>query len=389
MVAGPVCTWRLAEYGAEVVKIESPDGDLMRVMGGPSPTGEHSGTYLHLNRGKRAVCLDLKQADARRALGRLLAAADVFVSNVRPDALQRLELDAARVRAAHPRLIHCTITGFGPHGPYRGRPAYDSVIQGGCGLAGLFGQRDGTPRYVPLLLCDHVVGEIAAGAIIAALNARHRSGLGSELELPMFETMAAFVLQQHLGAQSFSPAVGAAGDQRLLTPDNRPLQTQDGWLSLTTNTDAQVRSFLSAIGRDSLIEDERFRTVALRARHVEEWFALRREALRERTSAEWLAIFTAADVPAMPCHTPDSLVADPHLVAVGLLGSELHPTEGQVRSIRSTVLSDGQVMRPTAPAQPIGSDTKAVLSEAGLTEWEIARLLESGAAHDGTLTPGG
>ena len=343
MVAGPVCTWRLAEYGAEVVKIESPDGDLMRVMGGPSPTGEHSGTYLHLNRGKRAVCLDLKQVDARRALERLLAAADVFVSNIRPEALQRLELDAARVRAAHPRLIHCTITGFGPHGPYRGRPAYDSVIQGGCGLAGLFGQRDGTPRYVPLLLCDHVVGEIAAGAIIAALNERHRTGLGSELELPMFETMAAFVLQQHLGAQSFSPAVGAAGDQRLLTPDNRPLQTQDGWLSLTTNTDAQVRSFLSAIGRDSLIDDARFRTVAARARHVEEWFALRREALRERTSAEWLAIFTAADVPAMPCHTPDSLVADPHLVAVGLLGSELHPTEGQVRSIRSTVLSDGQV----------------------------------------------
>ena len=228
MVAGPVCTWRLAEYGAEVVKIESPDGDLMRVMGGPSPTGEHSGTYLHLNRGKRAVCLDLKQVDARRALERLLAAADVFVSNIRPEALQRLELDAARVRAAHPRLIHCTITGFGPHGPYRGRPAYDSVIQGGCGLAGLFGQRDGTPRYVPLLLCDHVVGEIAAGAIIAALNERHRTGLGSELELPMFETMAAFVLQQHLGAQSFSPAVGAAGDQRLLTPTTGHCKRETG-----------------------------------------------------------------------------------------------------------------------------------------------------------------
>jgi crotonobetainyl-CoA:carnitine CoA-transferase CaiB-like acyl-CoA transferase len=249
----------------------------------------------------------------------------VSVSNVRPEALQRLELDAARVRAAHPRLIHCTITGFARTARRGGRRMTVSSredVASQDSLASAMARR----VHVPLLLCDHVVGEIAAGAIIAALNERHRTGLGSELELPMFETMAAFVLQQHLGAQSFSPAVGAAGDQRLLTPDNRPLQTQDGWLSLTTNTDAQVRSFLSAIGQDSLIEDERFRTVALRARHVEEWFALRREALRERTSAEWLAIFTAADVPAMPCHTPDSLVADPHLVAVGLLGSERHPT---------------------------------------------------------------
>jgi crotonobetainyl-CoA:carnitine CoA-transferase CaiB-like acyl-CoA transferase len=305
----------------------------------------------------------------------------VFVSNIRPEALQRLELDAPRVRAAHPRLIHCTITGFGPHGPYRGRPAYDSVIQGGCGLAGLFGQRDGTPRYVPLLLCDHVVGEIAAGAVIAAVYERQRTGVGSELELPMFETMAALVLQQHLGAQSFFPAVGAAGDQRLLSPDNRPVQTRDGWLSLTTNTDAQVRSFLSAIGEKALLDDPRFRSVAARARHVEEWFALRRNALRERTSAEWLAIFTAADVPAMICQKPESLVADPHLVAVGLLGSDVHPTEGPVRSIRSTVLSDGEVKAPTTPATPIGSDTRAVLSEAGLTDPEIDRLIASGAAR--------
>jgi crotonobetainyl-CoA:carnitine CoA-transferase CaiB-like acyl-CoA transferase len=386
VVAGPVCTWRLAEYGAEVVKVESPDGDLMRVLGGPSPAGGHSGTYLHLNRGKRAVCLDLKHADARRALERVIDRADVFVSNVRPEALDRLELDAQRLRADRPGLIHCTITGFGPGGPYRGRPAYDSVIQGGAGVAGLFGLRDGTPCYVPLLLCDQVVGEIAAGAVLAAICERHRTGRGTVVEVPMFETMAALVLQQHLGAQSFEPPLGPAGDRRLLAPDNQPVPTRDGWISLTANTDVQARSLLTAIRRPALADDPRFCTVAARAAHVEEWFALRRDALRERTTAEWLAVFADADVPAMACQTPEGLAGDAHLGAVHLLGSDLHPTEGPIRSIRSTILMDGREGTPNGPAPPIGWDTRAVLSDAGLSEADIDRLIASGAAHDGAVT---
>src|SRR4051794_21819689 len=159
VVVGPACTQRLADYGAEVIKLEPPEGDVLRSLGGPSPSGRHAGMFLHFNRKKRMICLNLKQPQARAALLTVLDDCDVLVSNMRPDALQRLGLDAASVRATRPGLVHCTITGFGPGGPYRGRPAYDGVVQSLSGIAGLAERRDGAARYAPLLICDHVTGE--------------------------------------------------------------------------------------------------------------------------------------------------------------------------------------------------------------------------------------
>jgi crotonobetainyl-CoA:carnitine CoA-transferase CaiB-like acyl-CoA transferase len=342
VVVGPTCTWRLAQYGAEVIKVEAPEGDLMRGLAGLSPTGEHSGTYLHLNRGKRNICLDLKKPGSRLVMDRLLALADVVVANMRPRALERLGLDAASVRAKHPNVIHCLITGYGTDGPYAGRPTYDSVVQGASGIAGLFGARDGAPAYVPMVVCDHVVGEIAAGAIMAGVIRRNAGEGGSSLEIPMFETMAAFVLQEHLAQHSFDPPVGARGDQRLLNPRNKPLKTSDGWISVTINTDPQVRAFLAAVGREDLLTDPRFTTVAARAENVREWFEVRGAGLSGKTTAEWLAIFGAADIAAMPCHTLETLPADTHLRAVGLMTPEQHPTEGSVTAIRSTIRADGE-----------------------------------------------
>ena len=221
MVVGPVCTWRLGQYGAEIVKVESPEGDLMRGLGGMSPTGQHSGTYLHLNRGKRNICLDLKQPGAREAVERLVATADVIVANMRPDALARLGLDAASIRAKYPDKVHCLITGYGTNGPYAGRPTYDSVVQAVTGMAGLMQARDGEPAYMPMLICDHVAGEIAAGAILSALLERKASGNGCSLEVPMFETMATFVLQEHLAQHSFVPPVGFGWDQPIKPADLR------------------------------------------------------------------------------------------------------------------------------------------------------------------------
>lgn len=372
VVVGPVATLRLAQYGAEVIKVETGEGDLLRRLGGPSPSGQHCGAYLHLNRGKRSIRLDLKRPAARRALARILDRCDVFVSNIRPDALARLGLDAAAARAGRPRLIHCTITGFGPGGPYRGLPAYDSVLQGVSGVAGLSLRRDGDPRYAPLLLCDHVAGEITAGAVCAALAGRALSGVGAALEVPMHETMAAFVLQEHLGRQTFEPPLGPAGDPRVLEPGNRPLQTADGWISLTSNTDAQTHALLRIVGRPELIEDPRFRTVADRVKHASAWYGFRETALLGRTTAEWLAAFAAADVPAMPCHTLESLPEDPHLAAVGLLRPDEHPQEGRIRALRGTVLFDGQVPAVQPAAQALGRDTAAVLAESGCDGEEIA-----------------
>ena len=388
VVVGPTCTWRLAEYGAEVIKVEAPDGDLMRGLGGLSPTGQHSGTYLHLNRGKRNICLDLKKPGCRSVMDRLIASADVVVANMRPRALERLGLDGVTLRTAHPDLIYCLITGYGSDGPYAGRPTYDSVVQGVSGIAGLFGARDGSPAYVPMVICDHVVGEIAAGAVMAAVIRRNGGGGGSSLEVPMFETMAAFVLQEHLAQHSFDPPVGAEGDQRLLNALNKPLSTSDGWISVTINTNPQVRAFFGAVGREDLLNDPRFATVAARAENVEAWFKIRGAGLSGKTTAEWLAIFEAADIAAMPCHTLETLMDDPHLVAVGLVEAGEHPTEGAVRMIRPTVVHDGLTAPTGWPASPIGHDTRAVLGEAGFTPGQIDDLIERGGAADsGTAEP--
>ncbi len=381
VVVGPACTLRLADYGAEVIKVETREGDMLRRLGGPSPTGQHGGAFLHLNRNKRAACLDLKTAAGLDALRRVARGCDVFVSNMRPDALARLGLDAAAMRAERPGLVHCLITGFGAGGPYRGKPAYDSVIQGASGVAGLFERKDGAPAYVPLLLCDHVTGEIAAGAILAALVKRQRTGTGTAIEVPMHETMAAFVLAEHMGGRSFDPPAAAAGDPRQLDRNNGPVRTADGWLSLSANTDAQVAAFLRAARRPELIDDPRFRTVASRLQHVGDWYAVRAAIVQTRTTAEWLRLLDEADVPAMPCHTLDTLMDDPHLQAVGLVGPAVHPTEGAVWQMRPTVAHDGATGAPGTPAPPIGHNTQEVLAQAGLTPEEIATLLASGAAY--------
>ncbi|WP_408451695.1 CoA transferase [Paraburkholderia fungorum] len=176
-------------------------------------------------------------------------------------------------RQNHPDKIYCLITGYGTKGPYAGHPTYDSVVQAATGMTGLTLARDGVPSYVPMLICDHVVGEIAAGSILAAIMQQRATGNGSTIEVPMFETMSAFVLQEHLAQQSFDPPVGPPGDLRLLSPHNKPVKTADGWIAFTINTDQQVRAFLKAVGREELLDDARFTTVAGRAKNVAEWFA--------------------------------------------------------------------------------------------------------------------
>lgn len=381
VVVGPVCTWRLGQYGAEIVKVESPEGDLMRGLGGLSPTGQHSGTYLHLNRGKRNICLDLKQPGAREAVAKLVESADVIVANMRPQALARLGLDAASVRARHPEKIYCLITGYGTDGPYAGRPTYDSVVQAATGMAGLMQARDGEPAYMPMLICDHVAGEIAAGAILSALIAQKASGEGCSLEVPMFETMAAFVLQEHLAQQSFEPPVGPPGDQRLLSPHNKPVRTADGWISFTVNTDPQVRAFLRATDRAHLMDDPRFGSVSARARHVTQWFEIRGAPLLSRTTQEWLDLLLAADIAVQPCHTLESLPKDPHLTAVGLIEYEQHPQEGRIASIRSSIRVNDAYLPRRETAQSLGADTRGLLSELGYASDAIEALLESGAAQ--------
>ncbi|HWM48043.1 MAG TPA: CoA transferase [Xanthobacteraceae bacterium] len=380
VVVGPAATLRLADLGADVIKVEPPEGDLLRTLGGPSPSGRMSGKFMHFNRGKRFVALDLRKPGGLAALKRMVQGCDVLVSNMRPDALGRLGLDAKSCRAEKPDLIHCLITGFGPGGPYRGKPAYDTVLQAAAGIAGLSIERDGAPSFAPFLAVDHVVGEIAAGVVSAALVQRFRTGTGASIEIPMLETMAAFVLKEHLGPATFEPPLGPPGDRRVLDPAARPVRTKDGWIAITANTDAHARAFLRGIGREELLHDERFSTVAARVRNTNAWFTLREEALIKETTAHWVEVFSALDVPAMPCRDLATLTDDPHIAAVRLVRPLDHPTEGAIRSVRPTILFDDAVQGATAPAQPLGKDTLRTLEEFAFAREEIDALLASGAA---------
>jgi len=380
VVVGPICTRTLADQGADIIKIEAPEGDLLRHMAGIGRNPAMSGKFINFNRNKRSLALDLRQAPARDAVRRLAATADVFVSNIRPASLARLGLDAAGLCQANPRLIACSILGFGSDGPYAEAPAYDTVIQAAGGVAATFERSTGEPRYVPMVMADHITGLIAAQSIGFALYRRERTGVGEMIEVPMLENMAGFVLTEHLGSATFEPPIGPSGDARLLSPDGKPIKTKDGYISLSANTNAQAFAFFRAIGRPELCDDARFSSAFARTQNTPEYFALRTQAIAQKTSAEWLEIFRAADVPAGPYNTIDGLLEDPHLKATGFVFNEDHPTEGAIRRTRVANRFSGGMRDATLPAPRIGEHTRELLAEAGCTAAQIDAMIASGAA---------
>ena len=378
VVVGPVATQFLADYGADVIKIEPPEGDLLRKLGGQSTSGDFSAKFLHFNRNKRSAILDLRQDDARQALRTLCANADVVVVNMRSGALERAGLTAQVLRAGHPRLIHCWLAGFGQGGRYADKPAYDTIIQGASGVSGAMERLHGEPCYSPMLMADHTVGLIAVQMILMALYRREKTGEGDAIQVPMFENMAAYMLAEHMGLRSFEPPRGATGDPRILDPQNRPLPTRDGYICLSANTDAQTFAFFDAIGQPGMRDDPRFCSVAARFANVQAYFEFRLGALRERTTTEWLAIFDRANVPAMPYHTFETLIDDPHLQDVGLLERVEHPAEGTIWNIRlPNTLASGARTDYLPPPRP-GEHTRQVLEEAGLPPAAIDPLVHAG-----------
>jgi len=386
VVVGPLATQVLGDYGADVIKIEAPPGgDIARTLAGRARTPLMSGKFLHLNRNKRSLVLDLKQPAALDALKRLLGKADVLVWNVRPPAMARLGLSYDAVRAVNPRIIYVGMFGFGQDGRYRDKPAYDSIIQGSAGIAALNHMATGEPRYLPMVMADRSCGLIATQMILMALLNRERTGEGASIEIPMFENMAKYVLEEHMYLKTFEPPLGDVGDPRLIDPNAKPLQTRDSWICISANTNAQAFALFDAIGRPELKTDPRFDSVAARFRNVKDYFAIRAEGLKQKTTAEWIEILDRADVPAMPFHTLDSLMADPHLADAGFFQMLDHPTEGPVRNMRLPNRTSFAARTPVAPAPKIGQHSVEVLREAGLAQTEIEALVASKATLDGRL----
>jgi crotonobetainyl-CoA:carnitine CoA-transferase CaiB-like acyl-CoA transferase len=385
VVVGPLATQILADHGAEVIKVESPSGDLGRTIGGLGLTPGMGPKFLHLNRNKRSLVLDLKKAAGYAALMRLVERADVLIWNVRPQSMARMKLSYDDVREVNPRIIYCGMFGFGQAGRYRDKPAYDSIIQGSTGVAALYHRAAGEPRYLPMVMADKTVGLIAVQMVLMALLKRERSGIGQSIDIPMFENMAAFVLSEHMYMKTFVPPRGPTGDPRLLDPQAKPMATRDGFICISANTNAQAFAFFDAIGRPELKEDERFASVAARFRNVGEYFRIRAEALQQRTTAEWLEIFDRVDVPAMPYHTLDTLMEDPHLAEVGFFQHIEHPTEGTIVNMALPNRLSGGARQDFAPAPKLGEHSVDVLAELGYSEADIASLLAEKVTVDGRL----
>jgi crotonobetainyl-CoA:carnitine CoA-transferase CaiB-like acyl-CoA transferase len=384
VVVGPYATSYLGDYGADVIKVEPPTGDLSRNIGGKSPTPGMSSKFLYLNRNKRTIMLDLKQDRGREVLLRLAKSADVLIYNVRPEAMARLKLTYNDLRAVNPGIIYCGIYGFGQGGRYRSKPAYDSIIQGSSGLASLAEQSTGTPRYVGMVIADRIVGLMAVNAMLTALLHRERTGAGQSIDVPMFENMAAFVLNDHMFTRAYDPPLGPAGDKRLLDPDARPLKTKDGYICITANTDQQAAGLFEAFGMPELKNDPRFKNVANRAANTREYYSIREKALQSKTTAEWLAIFDRYDVPAMPYHTLDSIFDDPHLRDVGFFERVEHPTQGAYWHMPPPTKLSGYRPGIDRFAPHPGEQSVEILRDAGYSEGEIEALLAAGVAIDGS-----
>ncbi|MES2185752.1 MAG: CoA transferase [Pseudomonadota bacterium] len=383
IVLGPLATLTLAGMGAEIVKIEAPEGDNVR-LAGSARHGDMGHVFLHGNRGKQSVVLNLKKPAAREALLRLVREADVFLCNVRPAAMRRLGLGPETLREANPRLVQVTACGFGSRGPSADKPAYDDLIQGAVGIPWLMQQyAGGEPAFVPLSLVDRVTGLHVVYAITAALFARERSGAGQQVEVPMFESLAHFVLADHLAGASFEPPLGPAGYDRLLSSHRRPYRTADGHLCVLVYNDRHWRSFFQAIGQPEMFGDPRFSTQRNRSLNIHAVYGFVASVMASRTTAQWQELLDGIDIPNQVPNSLEDLLADPQLRASGLVSEEQHPTEGRVRSLGSPTVWNDVPAPALAPAPGLGQHTRTVLRGAGYSEDEIDALGQDGAVSFG------
>ncbi len=380
---GPYCSQMMAAMGADVLKIEPPEGDVLRGVADARRSGVGP-LFVNANRGKRSLAIDLKHPEGRRVLAKLAEGADVLLHNMRPEAAARLGLDPAAVCARHPRLIFCAIPGFGSEGPYRDQAAYDDVIQAITGLAAVQGGA-GEPQYVRTVIADKVVALQALTAILAALVRRGISGRGGALEVPMFEAMTSFLLLEQQGGMVYDPPRGPTGYARTKSPYRKPYATRDGFLGVLVYTDKQWLSFFQLIGRPELARDPLFVTIQDRTENIDQLYQLVEETLPARTSAEWIATLGTAGIPCTPISTIAGLFDDPHLAAVGFFERVEHPTEGTMRLGRSPLKFADTERLPEKPAPRLGEDSRQVLRECGLDDAAIEALVTAGVV---VIAPG-
>jgi crotonobetainyl-CoA:carnitine CoA-transferase CaiB-like acyl-CoA transferase len=379
VVMGPFAGQILADLGAEVIKVEPIEGDVARAA--PPRAAGMSALYVNNNRNKRAIALDLKQAQGRAVLRKLLERSDVLLHNMRGEAAQRLGIDFDAAAAINPKLIYCSAVGFGQRGRYRGRPAYDDVIQAASGLAGIVRNDGEDPRFMPTILADKVGALHAVYGVLAALVARaHGRNEALRVEVPMFETLASFILNEHLAGATFDED-GQVGYSRVLSKDRRPYRTRDGWIAVLPYTAEQWRRFLREAGRADVVELPWFGTGEGRHAHIDDLYAVIASAMPERTTAAWQAVLERLDIPCSQVNRLEDLLHDPHLGDVGFFEVGRHYPPAIKRMLPQPVVFDGVASGDDRPPPQLGADTRAVLRECGYSTSDIDELLNQEVAR--------
>ena len=362
MVMGPYCTQIMADMGADVIKVEPPAGDNTRYISvGPAPG--MSGVYINVNRGKRAVVLDLTTDAGRTALRALIATADVFIHSMRSKAIAKLGFGYDDVAEINPSIVYTNCYGYGRRGPYRDLPAYDDTIQAECGIPAVQEQLTGEANYVGTIMADKVAGLTALYATTMALFHRERTGEGQEVEVAMFETMASFMLVEHANGAMFDPPLGPAVYPRTVAPNRRPYPTKDGHIAVLIYNDKHWSAFVNAVQPPWATEV--YATLEMRANDIDTVYGLVAETLLERTTDEWMALFRELQIPAAPINTPDALFDHPHLNAVGLFET-VDTQYGPVRMPGVPTWFSRTPGRIAGPTRELGADTAEVLKELGL-----------------------
>ena len=379
---GPYAGQILGDYGAEIIKVESHDGDITRGIA-PLRNKGMGHFFLMANRNKRCIVLDLKSDKGRDAFLKLVEKVDAVLCSVRPAAMDRLGLGYDDCCKANPNIVYVALVGFGQDGPYGKRPAYDDIIQGMSGMADMQGGRSGVPRFVNASICDKICSQFAVHATLAALLNRERGGAGQLVEVPMLESMVGFNLVEHHSGHAFEPPLGTAGYERSFVEYRRPYATADGYVCALPYNTKQWKSFFKLMGREEMMDDPRVTDGKLRSEKIGELYAMVAELVADWKTEDLLAELEEADVPNGPATGLNDLADDHHLQAVGVFKTYDHPTEGRIRLTTPSVKFAETPQQVRTLPRHLGEDSVALLREVGYGDAEITDMMEQDVSIDG------
>ena len=375
VVLGPYASQFLGDFGADVIKVEPLDGDGFRAVR-PGPSTDIGAGFANFNRNKRSIAIDLKQAAGQKILSQLVEDADVVIHNMRGLSALALGIAYEQLRLFKPDLVYCWSPGFASHGPDANSPAYDDIIQARSGMAALNADADGAPQFVRSVLCDKVVGLHLAMSVSAALVHRERTGEGQSIEVPMLETMAGFILAEHLAGRTMTPSQGDIGYRRLMSNHRRPFETADGYMAIMPYSTKQWIRFLELVGETSLAGEAWVSNGAERSNRIDELYELIAQVAVRRTTAQWLEELGRIDVPCAVVNELSQVLADPQLSKTGLLGTFDNHDVGDLHYLKPAFLSDEGIGAKPRRAPHLGEHSRDILGQLGLTDSEIQRLID-------------